>query len=90
MATNDSEGRRAVCMSLRRAGDVFEIAFDDVRLQTESALNRTWQHQRSITFAVFTPDEIEGRISEEQCAKFGMSILDLLSYLARYDRQRET
>ncbi|HEU4521193.1 MAG TPA: hypothetical protein VFT12_04265 [Thermoanaerobaculia bacterium] len=85
MQTHNDDGRRGICVSLRRAGDVYEIAFDDVRLMDQAGGDGHWQPRKALMFHVLTPDEIEGNISTDRCAQFGMSVLDLLSYLKRYE-----
>ena len=85
MQSQQFEQRRGICMSLRPSGDVYEIVFEDVRLLDGTGNDAAWQRRKALQFAVMTPAEIEGRISRERCAEFGMSILDLLSYLARHE-----
>jgi hypothetical protein len=82
--TNAFESRPGVCMSLRRSGDVYEVAIDAVRLRQANM----WEHERNLQFIVLSPEELDGRISQERCTKLGLFLIDLLWSLAR--RQERT
>ena len=83
LATRDdgSRGNRGVCISLRRVGDVIELAFDSVGLEQDSAEVRSWKHRGTLDFVIMTPEEFNGKMSEERMALFGHSILSVLYHL---------
>jgi hypothetical protein len=85
-AENETAARRAICMSLRRVEDVYEVGFEDV---DESSEGR-WKSRGRLSFLIVTPDEINGKMSEDRAMKLGLELVDKLWYLARIEgRQTE-
>jgi hypothetical protein len=85
---DELRGDRGVCISLRRVGDVIELAFDSVGLEQDGAEARSWKHRGALSFAILTPEEFDGKMSMERMAKFGDSILSILFHLNRPPGER--
>lgn len=87
MRTHD-DGRRgpvAVCLSLRRVGDDVEVTMDDVVRRTDvPGINTQWDHDRFITFAVITAEQLDGNMSESDYARFGRFVFGSISALAKF------
>jgi hypothetical protein len=85
LPANDDElrGDRGVCVSLRRVGDVIELAFDSVGLEEDDGEARSWKHRGALGFVILTPEEFNGKMSMERMARFGDSILSTLFHLDR-------
>lgn len=83
---NETVARRAICMSLRRVDDVYEVGFEDVKESSEER----WETRGRLSFLIVTPDEINGKMSEERAVKLGLELVDKLWYLARIEgKQKE-
>jgi hypothetical protein len=87
MRTHD-DGQRgpvAVCLSLRRTGDDIEVTMDDLVRRTDQEASRThWDHDRFITFATITAEQLNGKMSERDYARFGRFVFGSISALAKF------
>lgn len=87
MRTHD-DGRRgpvAVCLSLRRVGEDVEVTMDDVVRRTDVQGTQThWDHDRFVTFATITAEQLNGKMSESDYARFGRFVLGSISAVAKF------
>jgi hypothetical protein len=87
MRTYD-DGRRgpvAVCLSLRSIGKDLEVTMDDVVRRTDAqGIQTYWPHDRFVTFATISAEQLNGNRSDSDYARLGRFVFGSISALAKF------